>query len=1094
MTQQSTIMRGRTLQVILILLVIFLFAPSTFASSTGGIDQTELLYVTSTVDYDTEPGTPDLASTQDGDLNEISLVINEGNLYTYINAETTPSSQGAITSDQTISFSSYWSTGSSVDFAYATFKLFIDDVLVCQDGDDNTGGALIPSNGAGLRTGSCSPSTDFSFNTSSTLRYQVNLWADSISGGPQNNRRANLQWDTVTADTWVEIESIMSTQVTLDTDEESYEQLDTITASGVYSWLNNTPIQDADVTVRFYDSTNALVQQTITQTNSLGEYSQAYTTSTSSEIGDWHVNVTAEFNDSISAAAEKTFSLAEFFFPSDLECEVQPTTTCSSGWTKYLGLENETGGYNNSHAQTHNYAGTTYANSLCCRVTSQGELTRSCTDGDVLASLSSEDNAHVQDNTQTGYSVDVCLSHSDEPITCTTRTTVCESYEECVLSISNIDNAHAGSCGFYERNICCFLQVETGEPFITTWKTDNPGPSDDNQISLPLQSSGTYNFEVDWGDGNQDTITTWNQAETTHTYASAGTYNVTITGTIEGWRFNNGGDRQKILDVVQWGDVKLGNSGDYFWGASNMIVSAEDELNISGMTNFRNFFSFTNITTVSGMDLWDVSSVTNFYGMFWRATSFNQDISSWDTSSATNMAGMFYFAEEFNQPIGSWNTSQVTDMHLMFVDTLVFNQSLNTWDTSQVTNMSGMFWDSVFNQPLNNWDVSSVTDMHNMFISSPFNQNISSWDVSSVTDMSYMFYFSEFNQPINSWNTSNVETMFVMFSGSPFNQPLNNWDTSSVTNMEYMFYDVPFDQDISSWNVTSVTSFLGFLGESQLSTTNYNALLNGWSSQTVQTTLDFGGGASTYSFSGVQARETLTDTYDWNITDGGLIIESPTLLTPANDDHTVFDRYPTFNWSTPETVSGVWHELNITTPATCSSIAVINTTSSTEHTSVDELCVDEVYEWTARTCYKDTCSDWAEPFNFTITSVVGISFTQNVTNFGELEPSIGEATIEDTLDNAPNPLVINNTGNVRIDLSVRAQEALWDQQPLGTRYFQYADQDSTDWQNVTESYTSFSTNLLYDLTRELELRVEVPSGEGAGAKTTIIQAQAVSAE
>ena len=73
--------------------------------------------------------------------------------------------------------------------------------------------------------------------------------------------------------------------------------------------------------------------------------------------------------------------------------------------------------------------------------------------------------------------------------------------------------------------------------FITSWKTDNIGISNDNQITLPLISTGNYNFYVDWGDGSGNTITTYNQPEITHTYASASTYTVTISGICKSFRF-----------------------------------------------------------------------------------------------------------------------------------------------------------------------------------------------------------------------------------------------------------------------------------------------------------------------------------------------------------------------------------------------------------------------------------------------------------------------------------------------------------------------------------------------------------------------------
>ncbi|MGE8342849.1 MAG: hypothetical protein ACN6OI_17610 [Flavobacterium sp.] len=51
--------------------------------------------------------------------------------------------------------------------------------------------------------------------------------------------------------------------------------------------------------------------------------------------------------------------------------------------------------------------------------------------------------------------------------------------------------------------------------FVSTWRTSNTstGSSAATQVKLPLVSSGTYNFIIDWGDGNTNTITTWNQAQ-----------------------------------------------------------------------------------------------------------------------------------------------------------------------------------------------------------------------------------------------------------------------------------------------------------------------------------------------------------------------------------------------------------------------------------------------------------------------------------------------------------------------------------------------------------------------------------------------------
>jgi surface protein len=136
--------------------------------------------------------------------------------------------------------------------------------------------------------------------------------------------------------------------------------------------------------------------------------------------------------------------------------------------------------------------------------------------------------------------------------------------------------------------------------FVSTWNTGNitVGSSGPTQVQLPLEISGTYNFTVDWGDGSPiDTITVWNDPLTLHTYALAGTYTITITGQIEGFRFNNTGDRAKIFSISSWGpDFRLGNSGNYLSGCSNLDLSfVSDILDLTGTLNMAN--SFNNCTS-----------------------------------------------------------------------------------------------------------------------------------------------------------------------------------------------------------------------------------------------------------------------------------------------------------------------------------------------------------------------------------------------------------------------------------------------------------------------------------------------------------------
>jgi|688.fasta_scaffold40756_6 hypothetical protein len=136
---------------------------------------------------------------------------------------------------------------------------------------------------------------------------------------------------------------------------------------------------------------------------------------------------------------------------------------------------------------------------------------------------------------------------------------------------------------------------------------------------------------------------------------------------------------------------------------------------------------------------------------------------------------------------------------------------------------------------------------------------------------------TNFNGPLNGWNVSGVQNFQQMFlSASIFNQPLNNWVVSSATNMSGMFGNAPaFNQNIGGWNVSSVSNFTDFmLGKtsSTFSTTNLNAIYNGWSLLTVQPNLTITFGTANYTAAGASGRATLDNApNNWTITDGGQV-------------------------------------------------------------------------------------------------------------------------------------------------------------------------------------------------------------------------------
>ena len=260
--------------------------------------------------------------------------------------------------------------------------------------------------------------------------------------------------------------------------------------------------------------------------------------------------------------------------------------------------------------------------------------------------------------------------------------------------------------------------------FISTWKTDNLGTSGDTQITLPLEAGGDYDFGINWGDGSSSKITAYDQTEVTHTYPIAGTYKVQIDGVINGWKFGNGGDKAKITDISQWGDLLIGNSGNYFQGCSSLNVTATDVLDVSGVTNFaRAFDSCTSLTTLD-VSNWDVSSVTTFDRMFVDCrTLATVDVSNWDVSNATEFKYLFAGCHRLvTLDVSAWelNTDDGISFRGIFYNcTKLTTLDVSNWDTSNVAT----FWAAFYN-------CNKLTTL-----------DISSFAITLLTDAAYMLEF-----------------------------------------------------------------------------------------------------------------------------------------------------------------------------------------------------------------------------------------------------------------------------------------------------------------------------------------------------------------
>jgi surface protein len=264
---------------------------------------------------------------------------------------------------------------------------------------------------------------------------------------------------------------------------------------------------------------------------------------------------------------------------------------------------------------------------------------------------------------------------------------------------------------------------------------------------------------------------------------------------------------------------------------------------------FNNEGDAQKITTVEqwGAHQWE-SMEDAFFGC--RNLEYVPDTPAPDLFSVNSLSGMFNTASKFNAAIGSWDVSSVSSMTDMFKNAVTFNQDLSDWNMSNVSSISGMFSSArSFNQDIGNWDVSNVTNMSGTFVDAEtFNQDIGNWDVSDVTWMLKMFWLAD-----------------------AFRQDLSNWNIENVANIQSMFL------------------------ESNISTSDYDHLLEQWSRQTVNHGLSFDAGAASYCL-GTSGKERLENDFGWTISDGGqncdFYIDTPYEISVKSEEYHLLRAEP----------------------------------------------------------------------------------------------------------------------------------------------------------------------------------------------------------
>ncbi len=300
-----------------------------------------------------------------------------------------------------------------------------------------------------------------------------------------------------------------------------------------------------------------------------------------------------------------------------------------------------------------------------------------------------------------------------------------------------------------------YIDCQSVSAIFTVDTTRADGETANNQFKF-VRPPAAGSTDIDWGDGNTDTITGAN-TPITHTYATPGIYKIKFDSTT--FALPSGRYKFKFKEFNNWG------SGVDYLQVTGLFTNVSIDIYANDTPNtFIDLQStFQGVSGYITPDLfknWTSQNIQRFASMF-RDTNwdgdmsqvfvnptypfniaftsafvnngiFNSDLSHWLSSTPIGnivLESMFNGARLFNQDISGWDVTKTINARFMFFNANNFNQDLSGWDIPICTNAESMFRDAwAFNSDISSWDISSSITLANMFFNaSSFNQNLGAW-------------------------------------------------------------------------------------------------------------------------------------------------------------------------------------------------------------------------------------------------------------------------------------------------------------------------------------------------------------------------------
>ena len=198
--------------------------------------------------------------------------------------------------------------------------------------------------------------------------------------------------------------------------------------------------------------------------------------------------------------------------------------------------------------------------------------------------------------------------------------------------------------------------------FIIEVKTDNAGTSNDNQFQF-TGAEGDYDVVAKQNDIIVQTFNNLSGEETITFANGAGTYILGLTpkevSPFNRIEFANSGDKNKIIDTKQYGNIIWSSFKFAFFGCVNMSHTATDEPDLTNVTDLSSMFRIANNANAN-VSNWKTGNIQNMNNMF-QGYDGNPDVSNWDVSSLVQAGSVFRNASNANPDCRNWKPTSLTD-------------------------------------------------------------------------------------------------------------------------------------------------------------------------------------------------------------------------------------------------------------------------------------------------------------------------------------------------------------------------------------------------------------------------------------------------